>query len=128
MTVVGFLISQYIGVTTLSNDITTLKTTVKTLDERFYDIQLFIMSERNNRKIKKNSERDRMTGKRKFTAWVIAMIMNAFVFGLAIAFNVKFTSDSITTIIMINSTLTGAFFGANFGEHWTKSKTTEKSS
>lgn len=63
-----------------------------------------------------------MEGKRKFTAWIITELLICLIFGVAIGFQVKFQSGDITTIILIVSSLAGAFFGANFGEHWTKAK------
>lgn len=63
-----------------------------------------------------------MEGARKFKAWLITSIINVVIFGGGLFFNVAFTPESLTTIILINSTLAGAFFTANFGEHWTKTK------
>ena len=61
-------------------------------------------------------------GSRKFKAWLITSVINVIIFGVGIFFGVAFTPESLTTIILINSTLAGAFFTANFGEHWTKAK------
>ena len=63
-----------------------------------------------------------MEGTRKFRAWFIAMLINSATFASPMFFGIAYTPESITTIILINSTLTGAFFGANFGEHWSKTK------
>ncbi len=66
-------------------------------------------------------------GARKFKAWLITTITNVVVFGVGIFFGVAFTPESLTTIILINSTLAGAFFTANFGEHYAKTKMAQKS-
>jgi hypothetical protein len=63
-----------------------------------------------------------MTGARKFKAWLITTVFNFAIFGVGIFANVQFTPDSLTTIVLINSSLAGAFFTANFGEHWSKAK------
>ena len=61
-------------------------------------------------------------GARKFKAWLITTILNFLFFGVGIFFGVQFTPESLTTIVLINSSLAGAFFTANFGEHWTQTK------
>ena len=63
-----------------------------------------------------------MEGTRKFKAWIITELIICAIFGVSIGLGVKFDAASITTIILIVSSLAGAFFGANFGEHWSKSK------
>lgn len=66
-----------------------------------------------------------MAGVRKFKAWLITEIMIFLIFGVSIFSGVAFTPESITTIILIASTLSGAFFTANFGEHWADTKKVE---
>lgn len=68
-----------------------------------------------------------MEGTRKFRAWMITSIINVLYFGIGTFFGVAFTPESLTTIILINSTLAGAFFTANFGEHYAKTKLAQKS-
>lgn len=63
-----------------------------------------------------------MEGTRKFKAWIITEIIICLIFGSSLYVGVKYTPDSITTIILIVASISGAFFGANFGEHWTKVK------
>ena len=67
-------------------------------------------------------------GTRKFNAWLITSIINVVIFGGGLFFGVTFTPESLTTIILINSTLAGAFFTANFGEHYAKTKLAQKDS
>jgi len=60
-----------------------------------------------------------MEGTRKFKAWLLTLIANLLVFAGGLFFGgVTYTSDAISTMVLINSALSGAFFGANFGEHW----------
>ena len=63
-----------------------------------------------------------MEGARKFKAWLITEILIGLIFGVSLGFGVKYTPESITTIILIVASLSGAFFTANFGEHWAKAK------
>lgn len=53
---------------------------------------------------------------------MLTEILIVIIFGISTFSGVSFASSDITTIILIASTLSGAFFTANFGEHWTKTK------
>ena len=63
-----------------------------------------------------------MEGTRKWYAWLLTEITIVLIFGLSMFKGVSFQSNDVTTIILIASTLSGAFFTANFGEHWAKTK------
>lgn len=63
-----------------------------------------------------------MTGNRKLKGFyytlgaMMLIILSAFVTG------VKFQGGDIIAMLALIGSLGGAFFGANFGEHWAKSK------
>ena len=56
-------------------------------------------------------------GTRKFKAWLITEMLVTAIFGFSLGSGVQFDSGSITTIILIVSSLSAAFFGANTFEH-----------
>jgi hypothetical protein len=59
-------------------------------------------------------------GTRKFKAWLITEIIICLVFGFALFKGVEFKADNIQLIIVVAASLSGAFFTANFGEHYSK--------
>ena len=67
-----------------------------------------------------------MTGSRKLKGFyhtlysVVGLTLSALFSG-----KVAFSGDNYSTIILAVCVLAGAFFGANFGEHWSKALTTK---
>ncbi len=65
------------------------------------------------------------TRKQKAFYWTMAAINAAFIG--ALVFGVKFVGGDIIALSALQASLAGAFFGANFGEHWAKAKKIERS-
>ena len=63
-----------------------------------------------------------MEGTRKFKAWIITEIIICAIFGVSLFKGIEFSADNVQLIIVTASALSGAFFTANFGEHYSKSK------
>ena len=61
-------------------------------------------------------------GARKFKAWLVTEIIICLIFGVALFKGVEFNAENIQLIILIVASLSGAFFTANFGEHWAQTK------
>jgi len=66
-------------------------------------------------------------GTRKLKVFIITLVAILFVFFFAIYRGVLFSGQEITNIILVIATLSGAFFGANFGEHWAMAKKSQNS-
>lgn len=73
-----------------------------------------------------------MEGKRKMVGYYIttAILTGAFVWAMLTLGKVTASGNSIlqlfTTYTVIQGSMTGAFFGFNFGEHWAKAQTTKQ--
>lgn len=68
-----------------------------------------------------------MTGKRKLTAFFITtgLIFLVHLIGFFVAVKsgqALDISSIVSTYSLVQGTLTGAFFGFNFGEHWSKAR------
>ena len=69
-----------------------------------------------------------MEGKRKMVGYYIttAILTGAFVWTMITLGKVSADGGSIlqlfTTYVVMQGSMTGAFFGFNFGEHWAKAK------
>jgi len=59
---------------------------------------------------------------RKVKAFYFTVIVIALLIVGAFISSVQFTGDHIITMIVVIGTLAGAFFGANAGEHFAKSR------
>lgn len=63
-----------------------------------------------------------MTGTRKINVFYVTMaILTVTILG-SFLFGVDFQGDDIIAIMAITGTVSGMFFGANFGEHWAARK------
>lgn len=60
---------------------------------------------------------------RKLKAFYVTMGVLLAIVETAILKNIPLTGDNIVALSTIAAGIGGAFFGANFGEHWTKTKT-----
>lgn len=63
-----------------------------------------------------------MEGTRKQKAFYATLAAINLVILVAFVVKVPFNSADIVSLITLESALAGAFFGANFGEHWSKAR------
>lgn len=61
-------------------------------------------------------------GNRKVVAFYFTMILMWVTFLVGLLFSIQFTGDNIMVMMVMFATLAGAFFGANFGEHWSQAR------
>ena len=67
-----------------------------------------------------------MKGKRKLFVYLVTLATIFLIFVISIFLGVDFNGDNILAMMALISTLSGAFFGANFGEHWAEAKKNDK--
>lgn len=63
-----------------------------------------------------------MMGKRKLIGFYMTILTMAASYMFSLVMGVTFSGDNVVVILTIYGALGGAFFGANFGEHWATSK------
>jgi len=61
-------------------------------------------------------------GQRKLKGFYLTLAALMILVLFALIKGVHFTGDNIITAMALMASLAGAFFGANFGEHWAKAK------
>ncbi|TAK57864.1 MAG: hypothetical protein EPO24_09355 [Bacteroidetes bacterium] len=64
-----------------------------------------------------------MNQNRKLKAFYVTIVSCLLIVAVAIVKGVSLTGDNIVAIVTILAAVGGGFFGANFGEHYAKSKT-----